>query len=1135
MVFDRIRQYFRGRSGKLSPERPPLSGAVEADISQTQNESISHHHSLPENGTAENGVAENGAAENGAAENGAAENGVAENRAAENRTAGHENEADPSQQPSFVLPVFSPEGSAPLDDPLPPHETVSTLKKRLDADAFNRAIEKAGQLYNAGEWDHAVDQCRVVLELDSSHAPIHKLLGNTFLHLGQKDEARSAYQQALVHDPAFSDVYVNLGNLEAQDKQWDEAIAHYQQAIALKPDFAGAYRNLAKVWRHKGNERLATECLFHAIEQEPDSLDGQGYLNLGNQLLAQGQPKQAIYCYRYLLAENKRPANETRLADSDPSRSPFSEQHPLDLPILHQKLADALAQTEQWQEAVVHYRQAQQIALSNGLGQTQSPDIHQSPAQSHHKLDSLALSSPSSTMAIRPASVFQSAQGLEKQGKWDQVVNVLKQELEAVEPALNQRYELLAKALRIEGNGDGAMEYYKKMLMLYPNQAKPFANLGSIYAQKEQWQDAKAAYQQAIQLEPNFAGAYRNLARVWQSTGDEAVAADCWVKAYELEPDWGDASDHLALGQTLVTQGKGEAAIAAFNRAIAKDDTLTVAYFQLAELHRQNGRDDLAMFHYGKALQSDRNQSEPNHCDAIYELGQLLTKHGDMERAIACFQKLIQTEVESIRGYTSLRNILVEQNRLDEALICYQWLAKLQPSSSDAHHQLGDVLTKLERWEEAIPAFQRSIELNPTFFWSYNNLGTALNRLEKWQKSVDILTHAIQLNADFHWTHYSLGEALAELGYIEDALTAYRSAVALKPDSHLIRSRLNHTIEHQIKALSEELSHSFEKDLCRDDNDVQRFYDAIELEPHNAQLYLRLANFLVNNQQTEEAVVFYTIASNLELENPQVNIHIGKALEKISYYSESIRAFQRVLDVQPDLKEAEKAIFRLKQFQNERDLTFKQSNSITPEQHKISEQNKNKSQAPLKIKVYPPSSLLLLRSFSYENQILPDFDVQRIDVPEAVLYLFPFGQKWTNPYLAPKENSAQEIIDIHQSNDLADAHEKSSGYQGLYSALELKKTSIFLPTCFAEGEYIAWIFKFMAQLILIESGGFVLQSIDLILVNYSVPNYVQELMMLLHIPMPNIIKIDQYSHVQSSPLIVSAIDQESSGHFSMGL
>ncbi len=88
------------------------------------------------------------------------------------------------------------------------------------------------------------------------------------------------------------------------------------------------------------------------------------------------------------------------------------------------------------------------------------------------------------------------------------------------------------------------IDKYTQLLADYPDKAELHANLGSLYAQKKQWQDAIKYYKHAIKIEPKFAGAYRNLARAFLQISQEKKAVECWYQAFRLEPEWAEAKQH---------------------------------------------------------------------------------------------------------------------------------------------------------------------------------------------------------------------------------------------------------------------------------------------------------------------------------------------------------------------------------------------------------------------------------------------------------------------------------------------------------------------------------------------------------------------------------------------------------------
>ena len=123
------------------------------------------------------------------------------------------------------------------------------------------------------------------------------------------------------------------------------------------------------------------------------------------------------------------------------------------------------------------------------------------------------------------------------------------------------------------------IEKYLELIAENPETAELHADLGSLYAQQQQWQAAIDCYKEAIKLNPQFAGAYRNLARVFLQIGKEAKAVDSWYEALRLEPYWAKAKQHYSLGNSLWKYKKLGKAIACYRQAIKLKPDFFPAYW----------------------------------------------------------------------------------------------------------------------------------------------------------------------------------------------------------------------------------------------------------------------------------------------------------------------------------------------------------------------------------------------------------------------------------------------------------------------------------------------------------------------------------------------------------------------------
>jgi tetratricopeptide (TPR) repeat protein len=100
----------------------------------------------------------------------------------------------------------------------------------------------------------------------------------------------------------------------------------------------------------------------------------------------------------------------------------------------------------------------------------------------------------------------------------------------------------------------------------------------------------------------------------------------------KLNADW--PTENVNLGNLYLRQGKIEAAIAAYQRALMLDSKFLGAYVNLAEAYRQQGRDDEGEKQLRKGL-----SISPDAADLHHALGLLLVRRGDKSTALQEFAK----------------------------------------------------------------------------------------------------------------------------------------------------------------------------------------------------------------------------------------------------------------------------------------------------------------------------------------------------------------------------------------------------------------------------------------------------------------------------------------------------------------
>jgi protein O-GlcNAc transferase len=197
---------------------------------------------------------------------------------------------------------------------------------------------------------------------------------------------------------------------------------------------------------------------------------------------------------------------------------------------------------------------------------------------------------------------------------------------------------------------------------------------------------------------------------------------------------------------------------------------------------------------------------EPNHLDAIHQLGFCAYTLGDPHRAVLIFQQLLAFLPDHCDVLNSLGLALNAAARNDEAETCFRRCLTLRPHDAIALNNLGIVLRSLRRSVEAVDAYREAVRVEPHYASAHNNLGNVLRDLGESVAAVEEYRQAVSCQPHYADAWSNLGIALGELGKRDEAIVALREAVRLRPDLPLIRANLAFQLMHN-EQLDESLDH----------------------------------------------------------------------------------------------------------------------------------------------------------------------------------------------------------------------------------------------------------------------------------------------------------------------------------------
>jgi Flp pilus assembly protein TadD len=181
---------------------------------------------------------------------------------------------------------------------------------------------------------------------------------------------------------------------------------------------------------------------------------------------------------------------------------------------------------------------------------------------------------------------------------------------------------LLARALRLKGHYDLAIAKLRAATLLDPTYVEAFIEMGICWDQRGFYERAHHAYHCALRLRPKDPDIYNNIGVSYLYEGDEEAALKYLKRAWELDPTNPRTNNNLAL-------------IAARRRQYDR------AFEYFARAH-------------GAAI-------------AHSNLGYLLLRDGELERAIAHLREAVRLRPHSLRALAHLESALRLSGRVAEA------------------------------------------------------------------------------------------------------------------------------------------------------------------------------------------------------------------------------------------------------------------------------------------------------------------------------------------------------------------------------------------------------------------------------------------------------------------------------------
>ncbi len=307
------------------------------------------------------------------------------------------------------------------------------------------------------------------------------------------------------------------------------------------------------------------------------------------------------------------------------------------------------------------------------------------------------------------------------------------------QPRFPDAYNNLGCALFKLGKFNEAIETLNVAISLDETHCDAICNLANVHKVMGRPNDSKNEYLRAIQIHPQCAIGWSNLGGIFNENRDYEQALKCYKHAIAIIPDFADA--HSNMGNTLYNMAKKipsddgfiEKSISVFKRAreLRPDFALASGNFALVHMHK---KERCNIVEAEKTLRKASLQ-DPGFFDSLNNLSALYFEQGRIDECIKLCLRVLRKKPDHYCAYHNLANALREKV---SAVFLVLWRLSL---ISD-RFLLICLRMKKGLFAASAYAFDAAMNLNNKLIYSTCGFASLLIENRLVEQSMDILCQA---------------------------------------------------------------------------------------------------------------------------------------------------------------------------------------------------------------------------------------------------------------------------------------------------------------------------------------------------------------------------------------------------------
>lgn len=477
-------------------------------------------------------------------------------------------------------------------------------------------------------------------------------------------------------------------------------------------------------------------------------------------------------------------------------------------------------------------------------------------------------------------------------------------------------------AIQLErvGNIDGAIGEYRRAQLKDRNFSAASGNLGLLYAQKGQNDEALVELARGLASSVPNPRYHKAMARLLADRRVYPLAVYHYTEAGRELPR--DPSIFLGLADIHRATGQQEKALEEYRRALSVDPNSDKANVGIAAISIERNDPDKAIEQLKKAAVAN-----PQNRDVHLMLAGIYEKKGDAK--LADYHYLMGGKGKTASSAVRLSSGLGSASGADKEIEVLKATVKERPDDVVSYEKLGHLYRAAGKDTEAIEAYREAAHRNSNNSDVYLNLGILYEKRSQADEAVVAYKQAIKAKPDNHDARLRLGDISLARGFFQEAVEQYSEFLKLRPESpdiHLKLARIfakskesNLAIEsyrHVLRYSPDDVDANREiaalyKAKGQNEKAVEHLRKVLALRKDDADTRTALVSIYVKNKQYDEITVLLKEAAELTPDDPNNHYKLGLIYDFKKDYENAVANYKKAIEIKGDHARSLNALGRL--------------------------------------------------------------------------------------------------------------------------------------------------------------------------------------------------------------------------------